>query len=73
MGDIFDLVDYVVQIQCDNKSIIRLVSNPVFHTWTKHIEVRNHYIREKMLDQEIELKGISTNVQVTAHLRIREK
>ncbi|XP_057990595.1 uncharacterized mitochondrial protein AtMg00810-like [Hevea brasiliensis] len=64
MGDISGAVDYAVQIQCDNESAVRLAANPVFHARTKHIEVRHHYIREKVLDREIELKGISTLDQV---------
>ena len=51
MGDIFDKVGYAIQIHCDNESAVKLASNPVFHARTKHIEVRHHYIREKVLDQ----------------------
>ncbi|KAL0433338.1 UNVERIFIED_CONTAM: Retrovirus-related Pol polyprotein from transposon TNT 1-94 [Sesamum latifolium] len=62
--DMLHKVDYPVQIRCDNESTIKLASNPVFHGRTKHIEIRHHYIREKVLEQEIELKSISTNEQV---------
>ncbi|EOY22138.1 Uncharacterized protein TCM_014347 [Theobroma cacao] len=64
MGDIMCKIDYAVQIKCDNESAIKLASNLIFHERTKHIEVRHHYIREKVLNQEIELKGVSTNDQV---------
>ncbi|XP_049406095.1 secreted RxLR effector protein 161-like [Solanum stenotomum] len=31
IGDIFDKVDYVVQIQCDYENAIKLTSNSIFH------------------------------------------
>ncbi|KAF2287820.1 hypothetical protein GH714_002828 [Hevea brasiliensis] len=31
MGDISGVVDYTVQIQCDNEIAVRLAANPVFH------------------------------------------
>ena len=33
-------------IYCDNKSTICLSMNPEFHSRTKHIDIRYHYIRE---------------------------
>lgn len=40
------------------KVVVKLASKLVFHNRNKHIEVRHHYIIEKVLEQEIELKGI---------------
>ncbi|GKE97293.1 hypothetical protein Tco_0020644, partial [Tanacetum coccineum] len=34
------------KIFIDNKSTIYIVKNPVFHTKTKHIEIRHHFIRD---------------------------
>ena len=64
IGDMLSNVDYPVQIKCDNESAIKLASNPVFHARTKHIEVRHHFIREKVLNQEVKLEGVCTNDQV---------
>jgi len=64
IGEMMCKVDYAIQIRCDNESAVKLASNPIFHGRTKHIEVRHHFIREKVLDQEVILKGISTNEQV---------
>lgn len=44
LRDIGLSVDYSVDLFYDNQSAIRLASNPVFHTRTKHIEVQHHYI-----------------------------
>ncbi|KAL0301676.1 UNVERIFIED_CONTAM: Retrovirus-related Pol polyprotein from transposon TNT 1-94 [Sesamum radiatum] len=64
IGDIYGKVNYTVPIECDNESAIRLASNPVFHGRTKHVEIHHHFVREKVLNQEVELKGIHTNDQV---------
>lgn len=53
-----------VELYCDNMSSIRLASNPVFHARTKHIEVHYHFIREKVLEEEIDLIKIDTSNQV---------
>ncbi|KAK2979108.1 hypothetical protein RJ640_022103 [Escallonia rubra] len=64
IGDMFCEVDYAVQIKCDNESAIKLASNPIFHARTKHIEVRYHFVREKVLNEEVELLSVRTNDQV---------
>ncbi|GJW19171.1 ribonuclease H-like domain-containing protein [Tanacetum coccineum] len=46
------------KIQIDNESTICIVKNPVFHSKTKHIEIRHHFIRdsnEKKLIQMINI------------------
>ncbi|GJY20258.1 putative ribonuclease H-like domain-containing protein [Tanacetum coccineum] len=35
-----------IKIYIDNESTICIVKNPVFHSKTKHIEIRHHYIRD---------------------------
>ena len=30
----------------DNKTTISVIKNPVLHDWSKHIEIKFHYIRE---------------------------
>ncbi|GJU66364.1 putative ribonuclease H-like domain-containing protein, partial [Tanacetum coccineum] len=46
------------KIHIDNESTICIVKNPVFHSKTKHIEIRHHFIRysyEKKLVQVIKI------------------
>ena len=47
----------------DNMSSIYLAQNPVFHARTKHIEVHNHFIRERVLAGDVDLQHIITNLQ----------
>nr|GEY07973.1 ribonuclease H-like domain-containing protein [Tanacetum cinerariifolium] len=37
-----------VPLYCDNKSVIQIANNPVFHERTNHFEVNVHFIREKI-------------------------
>lgn len=56
--------NYSIPIYCDNESAIKLAANPVFHAHTKHIETLFHFVREKVLIQDIELQKIRTEDQV---------
>jgi hypothetical protein len=44
----------------DNQSAIAIARNPEFHARTKHIEVRHHYVREKLEDGVIDLQYLPT-------------
>ena len=50
-------------IYCDNLSSIQLAKNPVFHARTKHIEVHYHFVRERVLSGEVELRYVPTDRQ----------
>ncbi|MCO5609790.1 hypothetical protein L7F22_064022 [Adiantum nelumboides] len=52
-----------VVIYCDNISSIQLAQNPMFHARTKHIEVHYHFIREKVLDGDIDLDYVGIEDQ----------
>ena len=41
-----------------------MAHNPVFHTQTKHIEVHYHFIRERILADDVDLLRIDTNLQI---------
>nr|GEV38335.1 putative polyprotein [Tanacetum cinerariifolium] len=53
-----------VPIYCDLKSAIAILSNPVQHTRTKHIDVRYHFIQDNVEKRTIELYFVGTEYQL---------
>lgn len=51
-------------IWCDNINANALASNLVFHAWTKHIEIDVHFIRDKVLNGQLEVRHIPSSYQV---------
>ncbi|KAJ7294457.1 hypothetical protein O6H91_Y256300 [Diphasiastrum complanatum] len=49
---------------CDNQSAIALSANPRFHSRSKHIEIRYHYISGKVLNKEVSLTYCRTQDMV---------
>jgi hypothetical protein len=43
---------------CDNLGATFLVTNPIFHTRTKHIELDYHFVREKISNQQLSVRFI---------------
>ncbi|MCO5548010.1 hypothetical protein L7F22_001466 [Adiantum nelumboides] len=54
-----------IVIYYDNLNCIQLAWKPVFHACTKHIEVHYHVIRERVLDDDIDLAYVGTEDQAT--------
>ncbi|GJS44680.1 putative ribonuclease H-like domain-containing protein [Tanacetum coccineum] len=52
------------KIFIDNKSTIIIVKNPVFHSKTKHIEIRHHFIRDSNKKKLIQMIKIHTDQNV---------
>lgn len=48
-------------INNDNQSAAKLVRNPTFHSRTKHIDARYHYVREASENGLIEVRYLPTN------------
>jgi hypothetical protein len=51
-------------IREDNQSCIAMARNPVKHGRTKHIDIKYHFVREKVADDTIRLEYIPTGSQV---------
>ena len=47
----------------DNQSAIQLVKNPVYHKRTKHIDIRYHFIREKIENGDIAVEYVPSEEQ----------
>ena len=48
----------IIIIYCDNQKIIALVKNFIQHFRTKHIDIQQHFVREKIITNEIELQYV---------------
>ncbi|GJQ94987.1 putative ribonuclease H-like domain-containing protein [Tanacetum coccineum] len=52
------------KIYIDNESTICIIKNPVFHSKTKHIEIRNHFIKDSYKKKLIQVIKIHTDQNV---------
>ncbi|KAK3036480.1 hypothetical protein RJ639_030827 [Escallonia herrerae] len=52
------------ELFCDNKSPIAMAKNPVFHSRTRQIALKYHFIREAIEEGEIELEFCKSEEQV---------
>lgn len=46
---------------CDSQSAIHLAKNPTSHGKSKHIDARYHWIRDVLVDKELELEKVHTD------------
>nr|GFC63547.1 hypothetical protein [Tanacetum cinerariifolium] len=60
----YGLVFNEIPMYCDNKSAIALCCNNVQHSWSKHIDIRYHFIKEQVEQGVIELYFINTEYQL---------
>jgi hypothetical protein len=52
------------KIFIDNESTIRIIKNPVYHSKTKHIEIRHHFIKDCFEKNLIKVEKIHTDFNV---------
>nr|GFA11744.1 hypothetical protein [Tanacetum cinerariifolium] len=53
-----------IPMYCDNKSAIALCCNNVQHSWSKHIDIRYHFIKEQVENGVIKLYFVNTEYQL---------
>ena len=53
-----------ISIKCDNTSAINFSKNLIQHSRTKHIEIRHHFIRDHVQNEDIILEFVSTEDQL---------
>lgn len=53
-----------IKILCDNTSVINISKNHVLHARTKHIELKYHFLREKVQSKDVILEHVSTKEQL---------
>nr|GEX53314.1 retrovirus-related Pol polyprotein from transposon TNT 1-94 [Tanacetum cinerariifolium] len=55
---------YKIPMYCDSKATIAISCNPIQHSRTKHIDVRYHFIKEKVEKGIVELFFVKTKYQL---------
>ena len=50
-----------LRLFCDSQSVVHLNKNPTFHSRSKHIDVRYHWIRDALEAKLLKLEKIHTN------------
>lgn len=53
-----------LQLYCDNQGAIKLAMNNNYHARTKHIDVKNYFIREKLAEGLIKLNYKNTHEMI---------
>ena len=64
LSDLGYALDEATMIHEDNQGCIALAKNPVFHAQTKHIDIKYHFLREKVEEGVIELEYKPTDEMV---------
>lgn len=52
-------------LYCDNQGTIQLAKNDIVTQKTKHIDVRHHFVKEKILNKEIVLEYLPTDKMIS--------
>ena len=49
-------------VLCDSQSAIHLATNHVYHSKTKHIDVKYHFVRQAIGEGGVDMKKVHTEV-----------
>lgn len=49
-------IDPSISFKNNNQKLIVLAHNPIYYTWTKHIDIQYNYIGDKIATEQINLK-----------------
>ena len=53
-----------IPIKCDNTSAINLSKNAIQYSRTKYIDIRHHFLRDRVQNGDISLEFVNTNNQL---------
>jgi hypothetical protein len=52
------------KLLCDNNAAINLSEDPLFHVRVKHVDIKYHFLRERVQSNELEVRYINTDDNV---------
>jgi hypothetical protein len=63
------LLDYGVKFDCipllcDNESAVKISTNPIQHKRTKHIDIRNHFLRDHVSKGDVVMESVRNDDQL---------
>ena len=64
LQDLQDKQEDATTLFCDNMSAIAMSKNPVFHARSKHIELKYHFIRELVENEDIKLEFCNKELMI---------
>lgn len=53
-----------ITIYCDNTSAINISKNTVSHARTKHIELKYHFLRERVQEKQVRMEYVTSKEQL---------
>jgi hypothetical protein len=54
-----------VPLLCDNESAIKIAYNPYEHSRIKHIDIKYHFLRDRVIKGDIVISYVRINEQLT--------
>jgi hypothetical protein len=64
----YNLFNKVNTIKTDSLSAIELAKNPLYHARTKHVDITYHFVRENLLEENIDLVYENTSTILADNL-----
>jgi len=64
MKDLGIQITEPISIMCDNTSVINISKKSIIHSRTKHIAIQYHFLKEKVVEREVNLEFVPTSEQV---------
>ena len=49
-----------IKVLCDNRSVINIAHDPVYHDWIKHVNIDRFYIQEKLEEKILETNHVNS-------------
>jgi hypothetical protein len=56
--------DKPIMLYCDNKAAINIANNPIQHDRTKHVEIDQHFIKDKLDEGTVCMPFVGTKEQI---------